>query len=126
MIRTLRLILLVVLALCLMALALANRDPVTLRLLPEGAARFAGGNYALEVPLFAVIFGGVIAGILIGLVWEWLREHRYRAEAATQRRERERLERELRRAGRAGHAGSGGNPADEVLALIEQPASRAR
>ena len=45
--------------------------------------------------LFLVIFAGIVAGLLIGFVWEWLREHRFRSTAARERRERERLEREI-------------------------------
>ena len=32
----------------------------------------------LELPLFLVIFGGIVAGLLIGFVWEWFREHKHR------------------------------------------------
>ncbi|HAV08869.1 MAG TPA: DUF1049 domain-containing protein, partial [Rhodobacteraceae bacterium] len=59
------------LALCLIAVALANRQVVGLKLLPDGLAEIAGLNPSIELPLFLVIFGGILAGLLIGFVWEW-------------------------------------------------------
>lgn len=101
------------LAVCLVTVALANSAPVTLNLLPEEVALLVGINAAVTLPLFIVIFGGIVAGLMIGFVWEWLREHKHRAEAARQRRERERLEREVRKAKTEAKGG------DEVLALLE-------
>lgn len=118
MIRVLRLLFLAVLAIGLMTVALANRTPVTLRALPEDLATLAGFAASVEVPLFIVIFGAIIVGLLIGFVWEWFREHKHRAAAAIKTREVSRLERELAQMRDAkGNAGGG----DEVLALLEQP-----
>lgn len=105
---------LAVLAVCLITVALANRDPVTLRLLTDDLAAVVGLSNAITLPLFIVIFGGIVAGILIGFVWEWFREHRQRAEASVQRREKARLEREIERL-RANDS----DDTDEVLALLE-------
>lgn len=102
------------LAVVLLVIAVANRQPVELKLFPEEISTFVGASPAASVPLFAVIFGGIVAGVVIGFVWEWLREHKHRAEASTQRRERERLEREVR-ALKPG----GGQPDDDVIALLE-------
>ena len=60
------------------------------------------------------ILGGVVAGLLIGFVWEWFREHKQRAEAKAQRRERDQLAREVQSL--RGEANKG---RDEVLALLE-------
>ncbi|MGB3553449.1 MAG: LapA family protein [Jannaschia sp.] len=108
----LRYLFLGLLAIVLMVLALANRTPVTLRLLPEelGAAIGLGGGTAL--PLFVVIFAAIALGLLIGFVWEWLREHKHRADARQQRAEKERLEKELART-------RARSEQDEVLALLE-------
>jgi lipopolysaccharide assembly protein A len=114
--RYLRYAFLALLALCLLVVALANRDPVTLTLLPAEIAAFAGFNHAVSLPLFLVIFGGIVAGVVIGFVWEWFREHKHRAEAAAQRRERQRLEREVDRLRPASE-----KPGDDVLALLESP-----
>ncbi|MEQ3709538.1 lipopolysaccharide assembly protein LapA domain-containing protein, partial [Tateyamaria sp.] len=67
------------------------------------------------VPLFIVILGSIIAGLLVGFVWEWVREYGQRAEAARQAREMRRLEREVARLKVEKHEGQ-----DEVLALLEQ------
>jgi lipopolysaccharide assembly protein A len=112
--RYVKLAFLGLLALVLLTLSLANRAPVTLRLLPEDTGAYLGLDYTLELPLFLVILAGLVAGLLIGFVWEWLREHRHRAEAARARREAERLEARLDQAGR-GETGE----ADDVLALLE-------
>jgi lipopolysaccharide assembly protein A len=112
--RFLRYLFLAVLAICLLIVALANREPVTLNLLPGELATFAGANASVSLPLFLVIFGGIVAGVVIGFVWEWLREHKHRAEAVTQRREREKLEREVTRLKAAAE-----RQTDDVLALLE-------
>ena len=85
------------LAIVLIVVATANRAAVTLHLLPDTVEGLIGFSAEITLPLFVVIFGGIIAGVLIGFVWEWLREHKHRAEAARRTREVESLERELRR-----------------------------
>lgn len=114
MIRFLRYVFLAVLAICLITLALANRSLVTLKLFPEGLATFAGIQAQIDLPLYAVIFGGILCGILIGFVWEWLREHKYRANASVQSRQVARLEREL-----AVMRDSKPDQKDDILALLD-------
>lgn len=116
MIRYLRLLLLALLGLALLIVALANRAPVTVQLLPADLAALTGLTWALDVPLFLVIFGGIIAGVLIGFVWEWFREHGHRAAASQKTREVARLERELAVLKDATSL----PPKDEVLALLEK------
>jgi lipopolysaccharide assembly protein A len=116
MIRYLRLIFLGLVGLGLLTVALANRALVTVRLLPEDLAALTGLTWGAELPLFVVIFGGIIAGVLIGFVWEWFREHGHRATASQKSREVARLERELAVMRDATSAG----PKDEVLALLEK------
>lgn len=113
--RYVKLVILGLLALLLLTLSLANMGTVTLRLLPEDMGEFLGYNPTLALPLFLVILAGVAAGLLIGFIWEWLREHRYRAEAARARRQAEKLEAKLDKSGqtRAGEA-------DDVLALLDE------
>jgi len=113
--RYIRYLFLAVLGVALIAVALANREIVSLKLLPEGLARIAGMNQSVELPLFAVIFGGAIVGLLVGFVWEWLREHKHRAEAARRQSEVKQLQRELRRV-----KGERDKDKDEVLALLDQ------
>lgn len=99
----------------LLVIALANRGPVTLHLLPDEIATFAGFNFSVTLPLFVVILGGIVAGLAIGFAAEWLREHKHRAAASEHRRERARLEREVDKL-RTPAPGSG----DEVLAILDK------
>ncbi|WP_374396779.1 LapA family protein [Tabrizicola sp.] len=116
MIRYLRLALLALLGLVLLTVALANRAPVSVRLLPEDMAALTGLTWTMTLPLFLVIFGGIVVGVLIGFVWEWLREHGHRATASQKSREVTRLEREL-----AVLKDSTSVPLkDEVLALLDK------
>jgi len=112
--RYLRYAFLAALAVCLITVALANREPVTLRLMTDGLAAYVGYSNTITLPLFLVIFGGIIVGILIGFVWEWFREHKHRANAAAQRREKEHLQKEVGRLRKTDP-----EPADDVLALLE-------
>jgi uncharacterized integral membrane protein len=110
-----RIVFLGLLAFCLLVLALANRDLVTLRLLPEDLASYLGVRFDVTMPLFVVIFLAIALGLLIGFTWEWLREHKHRAEARAERARRERLETELARVRNTR------TEQDEVLALLETP-----
>lgn len=116
MIRYLRLILLALLGVALLVVALANRAPVQVRLLPEDMAALTGLTWAMDLPLFLVIFGGIVVGVLIGFVWEWFREHGHRATASQKSREVTRLERELA----VLKDSTSVPPKDEVLALLEK------
>jgi uncharacterized integral membrane protein len=116
MIRSLRYLFLAALGLALLTVALANRAPVTLKALPEDLAAFTGFAWQVELPLFMVIFGGIIAGLLIGFVWEWFREMKHRSTASRKTREVARLEREL-----AVMKDSQSVPKDDILALLDKP-----
>jgi uncharacterized integral membrane protein len=102
--------------LVLLTLALANRSIVTLRLLPEEMGSYLGQNWAIDLPLFLIVFGGIVAGLLIGFVWEWLREHKHRAAASSARREASKLKYEVNVLRE-----SQNDPEDEILALLEAP-----
>ena len=117
MLKYLRYLVLLAIALCLLTVALSNRGPVTLKALPEDLAGLAAAQWQVELPLFVVIFGGVAIGLLIGFVWEWLREHRHRSTASSKTREAARLQREL-----AVMRDTKGAPQDDVLALLEKKA----
>jgi len=100
---------LVIVAACLITVSLANREMVALRLLPREIAELTGLDAGVELPLFLVIFAGIVAGLAIGFVWEWMREYRYRHEITRANRELSRLK----------AAGKGKDSDDEVLALLE-------
>ena len=110
---------LAVLAVILITLAFANRDPVELQLLPQALTRYFGMQQRATLPLFIVIFLGIGFGILIGFLWEWLREWKYRRAAETRRREANRLKRENAKL-RAERVNDG----DDVIALIDQQTVR--
>lgn len=114
MMRWLRWGLLGLLAIVLVTVALANRSLVTVRALPPDIAAFAGFGGAVEMPLFLVIYGGIIAGLLIGFVWEWFREMKHRATASAKTREADRLAREL-----AAMRDAKGEVQDDVLAIVD-------
>lgn len=103
--------------------ALANNQPVTLALWPDTVSAFTGFGYSVTLPLFVIVGAAVGLGLMLGLVWEWMRERSYRAEAARLRREVAQL--------RAGQAGAqpvlpvGSNrarksPREEVLEILEE------
>ena len=102
-------------AVALIAVALANRSIVTLKVLPDEVAGLFAVNPSINLPLFVVIFGGIIAGVVVGLIWEWFREHAVRSEASKAGRNVRRLEREVARL--KGDAMGG---QDDVLALLDK------
>lgn len=113
--RYIRYAFLAALAVVLVSVALANRDAVTLNLLPEPLADLLGLGYSISLPLFIVIFGGIIAGLLIGFCWEWLREYKHRSAAGKAQRELKQTQREVRRL-----KGKQNEGKDEVLALLDE------
>ena len=113
--RYIKIVLLAIIAVALVAVSLANREMVTLELLPTDLAGLVGLNQSINLPLFVVIFGGVAIGLLIGFLWEWVREYKQRAEAAAQRREMDRMRREIKRLKADKHEGK-----DDVLAILDE------
>jgi hypothetical protein len=83
--------------------------------LPDELAGFATLNPTYDLPLFVVIFGGILAGLIIGFIWEWIREAAERAAAARQARELASLRAEVARLKKAGS-----QDRDEVLALLDE------
>ena len=114
MFRALRLLVIAVLAVGLIALAMANRDIVTLRALPPEAGDFLGFSWSVQVPLFAVGFAGMLVGLFIGFVWEWMREYKIRRTASKSSREVVQLKTEVNRL----KAKAEGQK-DDVLALMD-------
>jgi uncharacterized integral membrane protein len=99
----------------LLSFSMANRETVLLQLMPDALAELIGFNFSMNLPLFLVILGGVAAGVLIGFVWEWIREHRHRKEASVKAREVRKLEREVGKLKTEKHEGK-----DEVLAILDE------
>ncbi|MEQ6248717.1 LapA family protein [Sulfitobacter sp. HNIBRBA3233] len=113
--RYVRYLCIAIFAVALIAVALANREIVSLKVLPAEVSGLFALNPRLELPLFIVILGSILAGLLIGFIWEWIREYAERAEAAKQAREMRRLEREVARLKAERHKGK-----DDVLALLDE------
>lgn len=107
-------IILAIIAVILVSIALANAQVVTLRLVPEAMAGFLGLDWTVDLPMFVVVLIAVGAGLLIGFFWEFAREHKHRAAAREERRERKQLEREMKQM-KTRRPGTG----DDILALLE-------
>jgi uncharacterized membrane protein YciS (DUF1049 family) len=92
-------VVLIPLAILIVALAVANREIVTVSFDPFSTAQPA---FVLRRPLFELIFVLVIAGVIIGGIASWLRQGKWRraarlhdAELRAARNEVDRLRREL-------------------------------
>lgn len=113
--KYIRYTLLAVVALCLIVVGMANHDIVTLRALPEVFATPLGVSPEIELPLFMAIFIGVGLGLLIGFLWEWVREHRVRSDVRAKNRELNTLQREIDGLKTEKHEGK-----DEIIALLDK------
>ena len=115
MMRYIRYAFLGTLGIILVSVSLANRQIVELKLMPDALAELLGFNLATSMPLFVVVLGGVIAGLVIGFLWEWLREHKHRRDATVKKSEVRKLEREVKKLKKKQGEGQ-----DEVLALLDE------
>ena len=106
--RVLSILVVVPVSILAVALAVANRRPVMVSLDP-----FSPNAPALSVtvPLFAVIFAALIAGVILGGLVTWLRQGRFRREAKIARREQRQAEARRTEARRDADAGSLSLPA---------------
>ncbi|MEN8709007.1 MAG: LapA family protein [Paracoccaceae bacterium] len=111
--RYLKYALLALVTIAILVVSLANRDVVTLVLFPNGLAGPIGFNLSVNLPLFIVIFISVAAGLILGIILEWVREYRFRAEGA-------RSKKELRRAHKELKSDTPKDPAREILDLVEK------
>lgn len=119
--KTLKYVFWAIVALLLILVGLANRDATTLQAMPTPFANLLGISPEVTLPLFIVIFLAVGAGLLLGLVWEWIREYPERIEARSRAREIERLRTEVAQL-RAANASP--EKGDDVLALLDNPQQR--
>jgi len=92
-------VILIPLGLVLVALAVANREIITVSFDPFSATDPA---FAVRAPLFVLVFVLVIAGVIIGGIAAWLRQSKWRraargreAELRATRAEVDRLRRQL-------------------------------
>lgn len=103
------------LGIVLISVSLANRGLVTLKLMPDDIADLVGFNLTIDLPLFLVVLGGIAAGLIIGFLWEWMREHKHRRSADQKHREVRKLEREVSKLKKQKNEGK-----DDVLALLDE------
>ncbi|MFV0476060.1 MAG: LapA family protein [Pikeienuella sp.] len=103
----------------LVVIAMANREMVAVTVLPAALERLANWNYSINLPLFIVVFGGVAVGLLIGYLFEWMREHKHRVEASRRQRQVKNLNREMTRLKADRDQGK-----DDVLAILYEATAR--
>ncbi len=115
MMRYIRYAFLATLGIVLISVSLANREAVELTLMPQAIADLVGVNFSISLPLFIVVLGSIVAGLVIGFLWEWLREHKHRADASAKTGEVRKLEREVKKLKKKQNEGK-----DEVLAILDE------
>ncbi|MBF9233197.1 lipopolysaccharide assembly protein LapA domain-containing protein [Microvirga alba] len=94
MIRFLKALVLLPVAILIVLLAVANRGVVTLSLDPFSQD---APEFAVQVPLFAVIFAAVAIGVLIGGTATWIAQGKHRRARRQFKREVSRLRDEAER-----------------------------
>ena len=111
--RIIRWVILGALTIALVTIALANREAMTVRLLPEPLEGLFGFSWQITLPIFLVLVIAMGVGVLLGFVWEWVREHKHRSEAASEKRLRRELEKQVK------STAPPKGETDEILALVE-------
>jgi uncharacterized integral membrane protein len=92
MLRFLKLLIILPVAVVLITLAVINRGPATLAYLPP---QF--GQWSVTLPMFVVLFLALMAGVLIGGAAAWWAQGAHRRNERRLRRESERLKAEAER-----------------------------
>ncbi|SEM67520.1 Protein of unknown function [Loktanella fryxellensis] len=105
-------------ALVLVVIGLVNRDPVTLQAMPQAFADLFGISPQVTLPLFIVIFFAIGMGLLLGLIWEWIREYPERAENRARAKEIASLRREIAELRAVSASPKTG---DDIIALLDAP-----
>jgi uncharacterized integral membrane protein len=88
MLNFLKALILFPIAILVVLLAVANRGPVTLSLDPFSRE---APEIAFTLPLFAIIFGAVMLGVVIGGMAAWLAQGKHRRAERRYKRETRRL-----------------------------------
>ena len=86
-------------------------------MLPSELEGFFGGGMIFSIPVFVLFLCGVIFGLFVGFVWEWIREMKHRSASSRKSKELAKVENELSQLKR-----ESGRNEDEVLLLLNNKA----
>lgn len=111
--RYIRVIFLTCLSTIILTLAIANREFVDIRILPSELEGFFGDGMIFSIPIFVLFLCGVIFGLFVGFVWEWIREMKHRSASSRKSKELVKVENELNQLKRDNEQND-----DEVLLLL--------
>ena len=120
-----------IMVLLAVTVALANYQSVTLALWPDTITAFVGFGFSVTLPLFIIVGLAVGLGLVLGLIWEWVRERRFRAEVArlrqalaqaqAQNQARNQAGQQVADTAPAAQTGRGRQaPQEDVLAILEE------
>ena len=68
----------------------------------------------MNIPLFIVFFSGIFIGLIVGFVWEWLREYKFRVASNNYQKRLSIAETEL------SNMNARENKKDDVITLLEK------
>ena len=89
-----------------------------IRVLPSELEGFFGGGMIFSIPVFVLFLCGVIFGLFVGFVWEWIREMKHRSAASRKSKELAKVENELSQLKR-----ESGQNEDEIMLLLNNKAN---
>ena len=89
-----------------------------IRILPIELEGFLGGGMIFSIPIFVLFLCGVIFGLFVGFVWEWIREMKHRSASSRKSKELAKVENELSQLKR-----ESGQNEDEILLMLNNKAN---
>ena len=89
-----------------------------IRILPSELEGFLGGGMIFSIPIFVLFLCGVIFGLFVGFVWEWIREMKHRSASSRKSKELAKVENELSQLKR-----ESGQNEDEIMLLLKNKAN---
>ena len=89
-----------------------------IRILPSELEGFLGGGMIFSIPIFVLFLCGVIFGLFVGFVWEWIREMKHRSASSRKSKELFKVENELSQLKR-----ESGQNEDEIMLLLNNKAN---
>ena len=89
-----------------------------IRILPSELEGFFGSGMIFSIPIFVLFLCGVIFGLFVGFVWEWIREMKHRSASSRKSKELAKVENELSQLKR-----ESGQNEDEIMLLLNNKAN---